>query len=73
MTKSGRIDKTCGLSARQADDIYNSLISMVTVPYEKYYRVTLVDPLAGGRIVRDTDHEIFGRQSMVPRQYGWGK
>lgn len=65
-TPQGRIDRTCGLRADQANTIYESFLPMVITPFTRYYRVTLVDPLAGGRIVRDTDHEIFGRSTMVP-------
>lgn len=68
-TPAGKLDKTCGISAAAADRIYMAHIPMVRTPFSRYYRITLVDPLAGDRIVRDTDHEVFGRQTMSPRGY----
>ena len=74
MTPQGRIDKTCGISCQAANAEYDRLKFMAETPFSKYYRITLVDPLAGNRIMRDTDHEIFGRQNIGKpvTQHGWG-
>lgn len=66
-TPAGKLDKTCGISCAAANKIYEAHIPMVITPFSRYYRITLVDPMSGGRILRDTDHEIFGRSTMIPR------
>lgn len=66
-TPAGKLDKTCGISSAAADLIYTSHLPMVYTPFSRYYRITLVDPMAGGRIIRDTDHEVFGCQTIAPR------
>lgn len=69
-TPAGKLDKTLNISAAAADKIYTAHLPMVITPFTRYYRVVLVDPLAGGRIVRDTDHEVWGRQTIAPRPSG---
>lgn len=72
-TPLGKLDKTIGITAQAADRIFNSHLPMVRTPFARYYRVTVVDPDRGTDlcpyIVRDTDHEIYGRQTMSPRSY----
>lgn len=65
-TPLGKLDKTIGITAQAADRIYEAHIPMVRTPFTRYYRVVIV---ADGRIVRDTDHEFYGRQTMSPRSY----
>lgn len=43
--------------ARQAEVAFASYKHSVRSPYSIYYRVTLTDPHAGNRIVKDTDKE----------------
>lgn len=62
----GRKDITANVTPAAADVAYMSHLGAVKVPFSRYYRVTLVDPLSGGRIVRDTDSELFGRQTVAP-------
>lgn len=62
-TPEGRIDRTCNLRADQADAEYNRLSYMAREPFCKYYRILI---RADGRIVRDTEHEVFGRSTVVP-------
>lgn len=57
----GRKDITANVTPAAADAAYMSHLGAVKVPFSRYYRVTLVDPLSGGRIVRDTDSELFGK------------
>lgn len=69
-TTAGRIDKTCGVSMTRANQIYEQTLPDVRTPFAKYYRVSLVDPARSvpgmPYIVRDTEHEIFGIQTMQP-------
>lgn len=60
---NGYKDTTHGISPAAADRIYAAHIPMVRTPFSKYYRVVVTDPQAGGRIIRDTDHEFFGHSA----------
>jgi hypothetical protein len=43
--------------ARQAEVAFATYKYSVRSPYSLYYRVTLTDPSAGNRILKDTDTE----------------
>lgn len=67
-TPAGTIDKTKNITPAAADRLYNQVSWQARTPFAPYYRIVLTDPLAGDRIVRDTDHELFGRSTMMPRK-----
>lgn len=60
-TPAGHIDKTVNITPAAADRLYNQVSWQARTPFAPYYRIVLTDPLAGGRIVRDTDQELFGK------------
>lgn len=61
---NGYKDTSRNLTPAAADTIYNAHLPMVQTPFAKYYRIVVTGD--GGRIIRDTDHEIFGRQTITP-------
>lgn len=61
---NGYMDSTRNITPAAADILFNRDKNMAAIPGERYYRITVVD--SSGRIVRDTDHELFGRQTIAP-------
>lgn len=75
-TPQGRIDRTSNLSMHTANALYERDAWMAEQPFARYYRLVLVDTMRGDYVVRDTDHEVFGRQNMgrsfAPgNRFGW--
>lgn len=64
---NGYKDVTKNITPAAADRLYNQVSWQARTPFAPYYRIVLTDPLAGDRIVRDTDHELFGRSTMAPK------
>lgn len=52
--------KTYDLTPAKADTAFKMWCDVLRTPWGTNRRVTLTDPLAGNRIVRDTDIEVFG-------------
>jgi hypothetical protein len=61
---NGAKDVTHNVTPAAADRIFSAHEPMVRTPFSRYYRITMVNDQ--GRIVRDTDHEIYGRQTIAP-------
>lgn len=61
-------DVTKNVTPAAADKLYNQVSWQARTPFAPYYRIVLTDPLAGGRIVRDTDQELFGK-SLAREHY----
>lgn len=61
---NGYKDTSSNLTPAAADTIFQAHLPMVQTPFSKYYRIVVTGD--GGRIIRDTDHEVFGRQSIAP-------
>lgn len=54
---NGGIEQHHHDSPASADVMFNSWKPLVRNPFGRVYRVTMTDPLAGDRVVRDTDSE----------------
>lgn len=52
--------ETIVLDSAKADAAFNIWCDVLRHPWGKHRRVTLTDPLAGNRLVRCTDLEVFG-------------
>lgn len=52
--------QTFELRTANADTAFRMWCQVILNPFCRTSRVTLTDPMAGGRIVRDTDREVFG-------------
>lgn len=52
--------ETSELSTAKADAAFKMWCEVLRTPWGKNRRVTLTDPLAGNRLVRDSDREVFG-------------
>lgn len=53
--RTGFIDKTCNVTAENANDEFDFLIAEMAIdPFSTYYRVTLVDRMRQA-IVKDSD------------------
>ncbi len=61
---NGAKDVTANVTPAAADTIFRAHEPMVRTPFSRYYRIVMVNDQ--GRIVRDTDHEIYGRQTIAP-------
>ena len=61
-TTTGAIDRA-PVSMADADTAYKARSWMAHTPGAPYYRIVIKD---GDRIARDTEHELFGRQTMTP-------
>lgn len=57
---------TFDLTPANADWAFRTWCTLLQHPWSKASRVTLTDPLAGDRIVRDTDCEVFGFAAPKP-------
>lgn len=48
------------LTAAKADSAFKMWCDVLRHPWGTKRRVTITDPLAGDRLIRDTDREVFG-------------
>lgn len=58
--------ETFDLTPAKADRAFKMWCTVLRSPWGTKRRVTLTDPLAGNRIVRDTDVEVFGFGQSTP-------
>jgi hypothetical protein len=59
--RSGRMHTMGDQPCDVADRIFNAHKDLVSIPWTAHYRVTISDPLAGDRIIRDSDLEWLKR------------
>lgn len=59
--RSGHKTTIRNVSSQESDRIFNSQKKILDHPCTTFYRITAEDPLAGGRVVRDSDLEWLDR------------
>lgn len=58
--KKGRRNSVTVASAAVAERVYNAHCKILGHSLTTYYRVTIVDPMRGDYIVRDSDIDVLG-------------
>jgi hypothetical protein len=58
--RSGRVFKITNLPCDVADRIFDAHKQLVEIPWTSTARVTMTDPGAGDRVIKDSDWEVFG-------------
>lgn len=58
--KGGTLRRFRNIPCETANQMFVEHKKLMHDPFTTYYRVSLIDPLAGDRVVRDSDWEVFG-------------